>query len=168
MMMDQTVEFTTHSGFKFLARPARPEDEKSLQEFFQHVTPEDRRFRFLDSVRQLSHERLEAMTDVDQQRVESFVAFESRGGPIIASAMLACDDKLDTCEVAISIHSEHKHRGVSWELLGFLTRRAEAKGIKRLQSLEDRSNTTATNLEHEMGFISKPYPDEPELVILEK
>ncbi|WQB99075.1 hypothetical protein U0R22_003245 [Mesorhizobium huakuii] len=43
---------TTHTGFRFEVRRARPEDEPTLAEFFTHVTPEDLRFRFLGAVKE--------------------------------------------------------------------------------------------------------------------
>ena len=45
IMTDWSSELTTHSGFKFFVRTVRPDDEAALREFFEHVTPEDLRFR---------------------------------------------------------------------------------------------------------------------------
>lgn len=166
-MTSRSGTLTTHSGFNFQVRPARPDDEAALQDFFRHVTPEDLRFRFLSSVKEVGHDRLVAMTAVDQQQNESFLAFEHDGGPIIGTAMLACDDSLETGEVAVSISKDYKNRGIGWELLRHLTRRATAKGVKKLQSIENRANVSAIRLEGEMGFTSKPYPDST-LVLLER
>lgn len=166
-MTYRTEKLTTQSGFTFQVRPARPDDEAALHEFFEQVTPEDLRFRFLTTVKEVGHERLVAMTEVDHRKNESFVAFERDGGKIIGAAMLACDDNLETGEVAVSIAKDYKNRGIGWGLLRHLTQYAEAKGVKRLQSIEDRANASAIRLEGEMGFTSKPYPDST-LVLLEK
>lgn len=167
-MTDWNGELTTHTGFKFRVRTAGPADEAALHGFFEHVTPEDLRFRFLTSVKEVGHDRLAQMTDVDHRQAESFVAFEKDGGPIIASAMLACDAGLETGEVAVSISAGYKNRGIGWELLRHVTRYAEAKGVTRLQSLEDRSNVSAIQLEREMGFTASAYPGDSTLVLLEK
>lgn len=167
-MTDWSRDLTTHTGFIFHVRPATPDDEAALGTFFEHVTPEDRRFRFLSSVKAVGHDRLVAMTSVDHRQTESFLAFEHDGGPIIATAMLACDAGLDIGEVAVSISAHYKNRGIGWELLGHLTRYAEAKGVKRLQSLENRSNRSAIQLEKELGFTSETYPDDSTLVMLQK
>lgn len=167
-MTDWSSELTTHSGFTFFVRIARPDDLAALQEFFEHVTPEDMRFRFLTSVKTVGPERLAQMTNADHRETESFVASEVEGGPIIASAMLACDSELETGEVAVSISADYKNRGVGWELLRHVTRYAEAKGVTRLVSLEDRANVSAIRLEREMGFTSSSYPDDTTLVLLEK
>lgn len=45
-----------------------------VAEFFKHVTPEDLRFRFLGAVREVSHERLVAMTRSDDPHIHNFLA----------------------------------------------------------------------------------------------
>jgi acetyltransferase len=70
-------------------------------------------------------------------------------------------------EVAISIDSRFKARGIGWALLAHVTRYAKAHGLKRLQSIESRENHAAIDLEREMGFTRKPYPDDPTLVLVE-
>jgi N-acetylglutamate synthase-like GNAT family acetyltransferase len=167
-MTDLRSDFTSHSGFKFHIRPARPEDEAALGEFFGHVTPEDLRFRFLSSVKEVGHDRLAAMTDVDHRQTESFMAFQRDGGPLIATAMLACDVNLDVGEVAIAVRADYKNLGIGWELLGHLTQYAELKGVKRLQSLESRANGAAIQLEKELGFTSETYQGDSTLVLLQK
>lgn len=167
-MADWSQHLTTHTGFTFYVRPATPEDETALGTFFKYVTPEDLRFRFLSSLKAVSHEQLVAMTRVDHQRTESFLAFEREDGPIIAAAMLACDAGLDVGEVAVSTSADYKDRGVSWELLGHLMRYAQAKGVKQLQSVEHRSNRPAIQLEKELGFTSETYQGDSTLVLLRK
>ena len=167
-MSEWETDLTTHTGFRFHVRPVRSEDEPALEDFFNRVTPEDLRFRFLGTVKTVDQQRLAGMINVDHQQTESFVAYEQEGSPVIAAAMLACDASMKTAEVAVSIRPEFKNRGVSWELLRHLTRFAEAKGIAKLQSLEDRSNVSAISLEKEMGFTSNSYGGEPSVVLLEK
>ena len=149
-------------------RRARPADEPALARFFQHVTSEDLRFRFLTSLKQVGHDRLVAMTQVDDPQAEGFLAFEQDDGPIIAAGMLACDAKLVVGEVAISIDARYKNRGVGWELLGHITHRAREKGIRTLQSLENRSNSSAIELEKQFGFTAESYPGDAALVLVQK
>ncbi|MEO9340339.1 GNAT family N-acetyltransferase [Mesorhizobium sp. SB112] len=165
---DWSRDLVTRTGFKFHVRPARSEDEANLAEFFTHVTPEDLRFRFLTTVKEVSHDRLVEMTQVDHLQTESFVAFADGGKSIIATAMLACDSALDRGEVAISIRHEDKHKGVGWELLSHIAQYAEAKGVRTIESLENRQNHQAIELEREHGFEAEPYPDDATLVILRK
>ncbi len=165
---DWRRDLTTRTGLTFHVRPADPDDEAALAEFFKHVTPEDLRFRFMAGVGEVSHDRLVAMTQVDHRRTENFLAFAEDGKSIIGTAMLACDATLEKGEVAISIRAEYKHRGVGWELLRHIARYAEAKGVNTLESIESRQNHEAIELEREQGFVAETYPHDPTLMLIRK
>ena len=157
----------TRTGFTFYVRSATPEDEEALAEFFSGITPEDLRFRFLTSLREVDHDRLELMTHVDHRRTEDFLAFELDGGPIIATAMLAADPAMEKAEVAISVRPDYKKRGIGWTLLRHVSRFAKGQGIRTLQSIESQDNHIVIELEREMGFTAKAFPGDPTLVLLE-
>ena len=161
-------ELETRTGFRFLVRPARPDDEAALAEFFANVTPEDRRFRFLTAVRDVGHSFLQRMTEVDHERTEDFLAFAEDGRTILASAMIAADERLERAEVAMAIRSDHKRRGISWSLLEHVARYATARGIRTLESIEARDHHEAIALEREMGFEATEFPGDPSLVLLQK
>jgi acetyltransferase len=110
---------------------------------------------------------LAALTHVDHQHAESFIAIDLPGDRVIASAMLAADAQMKTAEVAISIDSEYKNRGIGWVLLEHIARYARAHGVKTLQSIESRENHAAIELEREMGFTARPFPDDSTLMIVE-
>jgi len=158
---------TTRTGLHLDVRRARPEDETILAEFFTHVTPEDMRFRFLSGMKEVSHERLIDMTRADNGRTDNFLAF-SQTGTLIAVAMLASDKALKHGEVAISIRTDHKHLGASWELLAHIARCAEMQGLETIESIESRDNREAIDLERDMGFSVTTYPDDPKLVLVRR
>lgn len=162
-----TAHLTTHTGLGLLVRPARPEDEAALAAFFEGVTAEDRRFRFLSAVR-IGPRQLAAMTEVDHRQTESFVAFDEAGLRILGTAMLACDPEMDVGEVAISVSGDHKNRGIGWELLRHVERFATASGVRRLISLENRANKSAIQIEREFGFDAQAYEGDMTLVLLQK
>lgn len=159
------ADLTTRSGYAFHVRPVRPDDETALGEYFTHVAPEDLRFRFLTGLRVLDRERLAAMTQIDYRRRISFLAFE-QDGTILAEATLATDPDGERAEVALSIRSDHKRRGISWSLLEHALRYARAHGIRTVESVESADNDAAIELEREMGFTSTLCPDDPTLRIV--
>lgn len=159
---------TTRIGFRFSVRPARAVDETALGAFFEHVTPDDMRFRFLTGLQTVGHDRLVAMTDIDHHQTENFLAFVDDEAEMIATAMLACDAAMQTGEVAIVIRPEYKDKGVSWVLLHHVTEAARRKGLTKIQSVEDRNNHAAIDMECEMGFTSSPFPDDRTLVLVQK
>ena len=108
---DWTGYLTTRTGFVFFTRPAAATDEADLGRFFEGVTPEDLRFRFLSSIRRVGHDRLEAMTSYDHRTTENFLAYDKDRTTIFATAMVAADPALETAEVAIVILPGYKNRG---------------------------------------------------------
>lgn len=164
----QSETLTTRTGFEFTVRSAQPADEAALGAFFTHVTPEDMRFRFLTGLKTVGHDRLVAMTTIDHRQTENFLAFIDGETEIIATAMLACDAKMEVGEVAIAIRPEYKSKGVSWDLLSHVAAFAEEKGLKTLQSIESRDSHAAIDMEREMGFTASSYPGDSTLVLVQK
>ena len=165
MTMDNTL--TTHTGFRFEVRGARLEDEPTLAEFFTHVTPDDLRFRFLGAVKEVSHDRLVAMTRSDDAHIHNFLAF-STDGMLIAVATLASDRADRNGEVAICIRQDRKHLGVGWELLAYVAKYAEELGLKAIESIESRENRAAIEVERDMGFTVTTDPDDATLVLVRR
>lgn len=158
----------TRTGLELRIRPAEPGDLDRLRDFFRHVSPEDLRHRFLSALREVSADRLEAMTRKNDPRVIDFLAIEPASGEVIATAMLVADEAFDTAEFAICTRADSKHQGVSWTILEHLIRFAEAAGIKRLESLQTADDSVAMQLEREMGFAVRRCPDDATLMIAEK
>jgi len=132
------------------------------------VAPEDLRFRFLGGVREVSHERLVAMTRVDHRTTENFLAFAGEERTMVATAMVAFDPSMEKAEVAISVRREDKHKGIAWEMLRHVARYAQARGAAYLESVESRENHEAIELEREQGFVAVPYDEDPTLVLIRK
>lgn len=163
-----TQELTTRDGVVAIVRPAFAEDEAALEQFFDNVSDEDRRFRFLAASRHVGHDQLVPLTHVDHWRTESFLAFDKATGELIASALLACDAKMDTGEIAVSVASAWRGRGVGWAMLDLLASEARRRGLARVISIEDRDNHAAIELEREKGFTAHGIEGDPHLVMLEK
>lgn len=162
----EPVQLATRSGLVIDVRTVRPDDEMLLTAFFDHVSNEDRRFRFFTASPHLQPHQAATLITVDHRQTESYLAFTAQG-ELVASAMLACDDALETAEVAISIRADRKGQGIGWSLLHYLTGEAKARGVKRLQSIESRENHLAIELEREMGFVARPVDGDPSVVLLE-
>lgn len=164
---DCSVTLVTRSGFTFHARPARPDDDAALSEFFGKVGSEDLRFRFLTALSRVGDEQIAAMTHLDHRRTENFLAFAPDDKTIIATAMLAADPNLESAEVAMATRADMKGKGISWTLLDHVARCARRRGFRTIRSIESRDNHTAIELEREMGFKAKPYPGDASLVLVE-
>lgn len=168
MLAQWTSELMTRTEIKLQVRPAAIEDEPQLIDFFRHVSADDLRFRFLSTLRSVGHELAHRLVDVDHSRTENLLAFDASDGRLAATAMIAADDELEEAEVAIAVRSDLRSRGIGWAMLGEACAYAEARGIKRIQSIESFENRAAISLEEEMGFKAMPYAGDSSLTLLTK
>lgn len=160
--------FVTRDAVQLAVRPAEPRDEPLLENFFENVDEADRRFRFLSAQTHVGHEQLAPLVEADHWRTESFLAFDTVNGALVASALLACDTRMEVGEIAVSVRSDYKGRGVGWAMLDVLSRAAQERGLKQVIAIEDRENHAAIELERERGFEPKPFAGDPALVLLTK
>ncbi|MBB6487418.1 GNAT family N-acetyltransferase [Rhizobium lusitanum] len=167
-MSEQQWNVTARDGLRVLVRSAASDDEGLLAELFDHVSPQDLRFRFLSAIKHVSRKQIADLIGVDHSSVESYIAFAQDTVTPVATAVLACDRKKRRAEVAISVRSDFKGHGLGWELLGLMVQEAKDRGLDEIESIEDRSNFDAVELEQNMGFTVKPYPDDPTLLRLSK
>jgi len=161
-----SATLTTRGAVTMTVRAVKPSDEPVLQALFDHVAPADLRFRFLSSMRHVDHARLDDMLHVDHQRRETFLAFD--GDMAIATAMLAAEPGQDDAEVAISVRSDMKGRGVGWTLLQYVMGWARARGFTAIHSVENGANRTTIDLERDAGFDIRPCEGDPGDVVATK
>lgn len=167
-MTPNTWTLETRSGLPITVRPANEHDDTILDELFHRVRPEELRFRFLTGMKEVSSKRIHEMTHVDHRTTETYIAFAESGSKPVATATLAEDPTSNRGEVAISVCSDYRGRGIGWTLLSFVSQQARLRGIKLIQSVESRENHDAIALEKDMGFSAQLYPDDASLVLLSK
>lgn len=161
------TELVTQSGLQLSIRPVSRDDGALLKNFFDGVTPEDLRFRFLTAMLKVSDEQIAIMVDVDHKQTEDFLAFVD-DGTLVGTAMIAIDPSRERAEVAIAVRADFKHRGVGWTLLDHAAKFAQACGIKTLEAVESRANQKAIEVERDSGFTVKAYPGDSTLVIVSR
>lgn len=164
---DPGATLTTRSGKVLEIRPVHQDDAFLLAQFFEHLSPEDLRFRFLSAMANPTQEQIADMTHVDHWGSEHLLGFDAATGDLVASAMMVADKAMDVAEVAISIAPDHKGCGIGWTMLKHCADVARARQIKRLQSIESRANHAAIEVERTLGFEAQPYEGDPGLVLIE-
>lgn len=148
-MFEAEAMLFTRTGERLRVRPVRPGDRAAIANFFQHVTSEDLRFRFLTSLREVGDKRLDDICRTDYPTAMTFVAFVAN--ELVALASLA-GQAAGRIEVALTTLPQWKAHGISWTLLDHAIRFASEHGAKEIVSVERCDNRAAINLEHEMGF----------------
>ncbi|GGD44748.1 GNAT family N-acetyltransferase [Croceicoccus pelagius] len=156
----------TRDAVQLTVRPVEPRDEALLEDFFENVCESDRRFRFLSAQAHIGHDQIAPLVEVDHWQTENFLAFDTGNGALVATAMLACDARMDVGEIAVSVRSDYRGRGVGWSMLDVLSRAAQERGLKQVIAIEDRDNHAAIELEREKGFEPRPFAGDNSLVVL--
>lgn len=161
-------DLITEQGVRFYVRPVRPDDEPAVVRFFDHVSPEDLRFRFMSGLAKVRHDQITMMTRVDYARTISFLAFNEDHSEIIALAMLAANPDRTKAEVALTTRSDLKGMGISWTLFEHVLRYAKAEGIESVESVESADHDAALRMERELGFVTAIDPDDPTIRVARK
>ena len=160
------VTLLTRGGVTMQVRAVLPTDAPILAELFDHVSPADLRFRFLSGLRHIDAARIAQMIDVDYRASITFIAFD--GERPIATVMLAAAPDRARADIAVSVRSDMKDRGIGWTLLQHVLRYARANGIEHVESMESRDNNAALGLERDAGFDVHPCEGDPADVVASK
>ncbi len=134
-----------------LLRPIQPEDEHLYKAFFAKVDAEDARLRFFQPVRNLTHEFLARLTQVDYAREIAFVALSDMN-ELLGVSRFATDPDYENAEFGIIVRSDVKGNGLGSALMRHLIAYARAEGLKELSGFVLASNTGMLGLASELGF----------------
>ena len=150
-------------GGRIFARPIRPDDEPLILQLLQHVSKEDLRFRFFDSIKEFTHPFLARLTQLDYARAMAFVAFDEGGGEILGVVRVHSDATCETGEYAILLRTDLKGRGLGWALMQLIIEYAKSEGLNRIFGQILRENSVMLNMCRELGFDVKTDPDDGSL-----
>lgn len=168
MLPQWSAQLTTKGGLRLNVRPAAQDDEAELIRFFGQAGAEDLRYRFLSAVGKLGHSLAQPLVEVDHERTENLLAFDDRDGRLVATAMIAADDKMEDAEVAIMVRPDLKGQGAGWSMLAHSCDYARERGYQKIHSVELADNQRAIAVERDLGFVASPCPGDSTLTILSK
>jgi len=134
-------------------RPAAASDQGALIGLFSSVSAEDLRFRFGGTSKGIGARELAPLLESDATVSMTFLAFVA--GKLIATSTLADTPGTGSAEIALSVHSSWKCRGVAKTLLEHTLAYAKAHGLREVISFESGDDRAAINLEREMGFVAR-------------
>lgn len=151
-------------GQSALVRPVRPEDDAMFREFFTHVTDEDLRLRFFQSVRHFSHEFIARLTQLDYARSIALVAVHPGTHEMLGAVRLHADANYEKGEYGILVRSDLKGHGIGWKLMQIMIEYAQWQGLKLIEGQVLRENRTMLAMCESLGFRVKPDADDPTLM----
>jgi acetyltransferase len=147
-------------GRRLLARPIRPDDEPLFLRLLQHVSAEDLRLRFFDSIKQFPHSFLAQLTQLDYTRAMAFIALDEASGEALGVVRVHSDSIGDSGEYAILLRSDLKGHGLGWSLMQMIIEYARTKGLKRIVGQVLQENSLMLSMCRELGFKVKTNSDD--------
>jgi len=142
-------------GWRIFVRPIKPDDEALIHDLLVHVSKQDLRLRFFDSIREFSHPFVARLTQIDYAREMAFVAIDEANGQIIGVVRLYSGSSHETGEYAILLRSDLKGRGLGWALMQLLVEYAKSEGLKRIVGQILQENSVMLKMCRELGFEIK-------------
>ena len=146
-------------------RPIRPEDAELEQEFVRGLSPESRRFRFMDTLCELTPAMLVRFTQIDYDREMAFVATVQRDDKEVEVGVCRYITNPDavTCEYAIVVADQWQRRGLGRRMMMVLIEVARRRGLEAMIGHVMSSNRSMLDLCQELGFVASESNDDPQV-----
>jgi RimJ/RimL family protein N-acetyltransferase len=142
-------------GWRILVRPIRPDDEVLIRDLLGHVSKEDLRLRFFDSIKEFSHQFIASLTELDFTRAMAFVAIDEASSDTLGVVRLHLDATRKAGEYAILLRSDLKGKGLGWALMQLIIEYAKSEGLRRIDGQILRENSVMLKMCRELGFEIK-------------
>jgi ribosomal protein S18 acetylase RimI-like enzyme len=149
--LEETVEV---DGKEIVIRPAKPVDERRIQEHYYNLDKEDVFSRFRHEKTSFSRSEVEIRSHVDYVKDLTLVAVvgEFGFGQVVALGECMLIEKINMAEVAFSVHKEYQNKGIGRRVLRKLAETAREKGIFGLMAYTSPNNQAMIRM-----FKSLPY-----------
>jgi acetyltransferase len=148
-------------GWRIFVRPVKPDDERLIRDLLVHVSKEDLRLRFFDSIREFSPSFIAGLTQLDYANAMAFVAIDEGSGETLGVVRLHCGSSHETGEYAILLRSSLKGRGLGWALMQLMIEYAKSEGLKRIVGQILQENSVMLKMCRELGFEIKADAEDP-------
>ena len=122
-------------GARLTARRIRPDDKPALARFFDRLSDESRRRRFLAPKPKLTTRDLAFFTEIDHDRHVALVALDRDGAIVAVARYAAWHGRRDRAEIAFAVADDWHGRGLGSALAGRLVEHARRSGLDRAHGL---------------------------------
>jgi acetyltransferase len=157
-------------GERVVVRPVLPQDEDLTKAFFRNLSAPARYDRFMTSMRELPSELSRRFTQIDYADHLALVAevFVDGRETVIAEARYVRRPDRSVAEFAVSVAEPWQGKRLASLLLGKLSCRAAAGGVRRMVGETLATNAKMISLARKAGFTVAPSPDVRGLMLLER
>jgi len=153
-------ELVTIDDEKITFRPAKPVDDRRIQEHFYQLEKEDVVSRFFHEKTRFIRPDVEVMSQVDYKRNLTIIALVGEMGfdRVVGVGSYYLEPATNMAEVAFSVSTDHQNKGVGRVLIRKLAEAARDKGINGLFAVTSTGNKNMIKL-----FKSLPYKVQSEI-----
>jgi acetyltransferase len=164
-------------GGEYTVRPIHPDDATLLQDFVRTLSTESRYFRFVSSMQELPATMLSRFTLIDYDREMALVAVnrEVRTGAngkttetsrIVGVSRYITNPDRTSCEFSLVVADDFKGRGLGSRLMLSIMDFAREKGLAEIEGLVLANNPGMLKLMRGLGFVVKPFVDDPDFKLV--
>lgn len=164
VQLEQTRDY---DGQRVLFRPARPVDERLIQEHFYNLAPEDVVARFFHEKTCFLREEVEEVSQIDYVKDLTLVAVVGEQGfeKVIAVGGYFLDHSTNLVEVAFSVDRQWRGKGLGAVILEMLAQWAREHGFAGLVAYTTPSNQGMIKLFKKLRYPVRTSLDEGVLVL---
>ena len=168
---EQLVHDWSSHGQDFVIRPIRPEDAEAHAALVGRVPPEDLRYRFFSSIRQVAPEQMIRLTQIDYDREMAFIAVRAGDRATVGVARLVVEggEADGNGEFAILVEPGSKGLGLARHLMECLFAWARMQHLARITGQVLADNHAMLGFVRHLGFAIRLVPGETDAleVVLE-
>jgi len=143
-----------HDGRQVLLRPVRPEDEKLNREMLEGLSQETLRFRFFHVLKEITHEMLTQMCNIDYDREIAIIAEYEQNGKRrnVGMGRLLVEPDGETGEFAVMVADDFQSNGLGLKLTDVIIGIAGDRGLKSIYGILLNDNARMLHLVERLGF----------------
>lgn len=124
----------------------------------------------MQSIKELTPGLLVQFTQIDYRREMALVAMTLENGREVQRgvARYVINPDETSCEFAIVVGDEQRHRGIGTRLMNSLMSAARLHGLTMITGEVLADNRAMLQLMKELGFTVRPVPDDTTIVVVDK
>ncbi|WP_213953424.1 GNAT family N-acetyltransferase [Variovorax sp. dw_954] len=149
-------------GDRVLIRPIHKDDVEMERKFIEALSPESRRFRFLETLNSPSDALLAKLTTIDPSTDMAYVAvIEENAKEIeVGVARFSAQAGGKECEFAVTVSDAWQNKGLGTLLMKYLIVAAKKLGIERMHSSDLEDNNLMRKFAAHLQLDHKRDPDD--------
>jgi acetyltransferase len=161
VMAPYPVKYVTRwrlkDGTALVLRPVKPEDETLFQELFKSLSEDTMRFRFFQIIKDVTHEFLTRLCNIDYDREMAIVAeTEQDKKRIIGAVRLIAEPGRNSGEFAVVVGDEWQGQGLGSKLLDYVIDIGKDIKLEEIYGYVVSDNVKMIHLCASKGFNMEP------------